>query len=85
MTEWLTLQEFAALTSGALATGCRMKIDGREGTVTVDPVFGTNPAVKFDGTEEHALNITDSRREILVHHTAVEHTNGIKETSHEKI
>ena len=79
MTEWLTLQEFADLTDGVLATGCRMKIDGREGTVTVDPVFGTNPAVQFDGSEEHAVNITDTGRKVLVHRSAVNHTNQTKE------
>lgn len=79
MKEWLTLKELAQLTGGQIATGCRARVDGREGTVCVDPYFYGRVAVRFDGTDEYALNITGSRREILVHHSSVEHTNGIKE------
>lgn len=80
MKTWLTLTEVAQLTGGQIATGSRVRVDGREGTICVDPCFYGRMAVHFDGTDEYALNITDDRaREILVHHSAVEHTNGIKE------
>lgn len=83
MKTWLTLKEFNEHAGGQIATGCRVRVDGREGTVRADPYFYGRMAVRFDGTDEYALNITDSRREILVHHSAINHTNGIKETSHE--
>lgn len=79
MKEWLTLKEFNEHTGGQIATECRVLLDGRDGTICVDPCFYGRMAVHFDGTDEYALNVTDSRREILVHHSAVEHTNGIKE------
>lgn len=84
MKEWMRLDELAELTGGQIGTGCRVLLDGREGTVCVDPCFYGRMAVHFDGTDEYALNITDDRaREILVHHSAINHTNRIKETSHE--
>ena len=83
MKTWLALTELAQLTGGQIATGCRVRVDGREGTVCVDPYFYGRMAVYFDGTDEYALNIADSRREILVHHSAINHTNGIKENTNE--
>lgn len=79
MKTWLTLTELAEHTGGQIGTGSRVRVDGREGTICVDPYFYGRVAVHFDGTDEYALNITDDRREMLVHHSAVEHTNGIKE------
>lgn len=81
MKTWLTLTELAELTGGQIGTGSRVLLDGREGTVCVDPCFYGRMAVRFDGTDEYALNITDDRREILVHHSAINHTNQIKETT----
>lgn len=83
MKEWLRLDELAELTGGQIATECRVRVDGREGTVCADPCFYGRVAVRFDGTDEYALNITDDRREILVHHSAINHTNGIKENLNE--
>lgn len=83
MKTWLTLTEVAQLTGGQIATGSRARVDGRDGTICADPYFYGRVAVHFDGTDEYALNITDGLREILVHHSAINHTNGIKETSHE--
>lgn len=82
MKTWLTLTELAQLTGGQIATGCRVRADGREGTICADPYFYGRMAVHFDGTDEYAINITDDRaREILVHRSAIDHTNHIKETS----
>ena len=83
MKEWLTLTEVDQLTGGQIATGSRVLLDGREGMVCVDPYFYGRMAVHFDGTDEYALNITDGLREILVHHSAINHTNGIKENPNE--
>lgn len=77
----MRLDELAEHTGGQIAAGCRARVDGRDGTVCADPYFYGRVAVHFDGTEEYAINITDDRREILVHHSAINHTNGIKETS----
>lgn len=80
MKTWLTLKEFNKYAGGQIATGSRVRVDGHEGTICVDPYFYGRMAVHFDGTDEYAINITDDRaREILVHHTSVEHTNHIKE------
>lgn len=83
MKTWLTLTELAQLTGGQIATGCRVRVDGCEGTICADPYFYGRMAVYFDGTDEYAINITDSRREILVHRSAIDHTNHIKENNHE--
>lgn len=83
MKTWLTLKEFNKYAGGQIGTGSRVLLDGREGTVCADPYFYGRVAVHFDGTDEYAINITDDRREILVHRSAVEHTNGIKENPNE--
>ena len=81
MKTWLTLTELAQFTGGQIATGCRVRVDGREGIICADPYFHGRMAVYFDGTDEYALNIAGDRaREILVHRSAIDHTNGIKET-----
>lgn len=80
MKEWFTLKEFNKYAGGQIATGCRVRVDGREGTVCADPYFYGRMAVHFDGTDEYAINITGDRaREILVHRSAIDHTNHIKE------
>lgn len=83
MKEWLTLTEVAEHTGGQIATGSRARVDGREGMVCADPCFYGRMAVHFDGTDEYALNITDGLREILVHRSAIDHTNHVKENPNE--
>lgn len=80
MKEWMRLDELAEHTGGQIAAGCRVILDGREGTICEDPYFGGRMAAHFDGTDAFALNITGDRaREILVHRSAIGHTNHVKE------